>query len=157
MLCDRTFIYATIKQYSTRLKINLYKLQYKNKNHSSLHSKRPKKLPDLSVYCTLCCCIIRKGVLSPSSTFVPKSESFKNLVLTALRSIENNYISRNCLAKLKKWWGLIKQIEKKASHPGVGVLPPPHQVGFLHHFGLKMGINFAPFGLESGMVFEGTI
>ena len=33
---------------------------------------------------------------------------------------------------------------------------PPHQVGFLCHFGLKMGIHFAHFGLESGMVFEGT-
>ena len=33
---------------------------------------------------------------------------------------------------------------------------PPHQVGYLHQFGLKMGINFAYFGLESGMVFEGT-
>ena len=30
---------------------------------------------------------------------------------------------------------------------------PPHQVGFLRGFGLKMGIHF---GLESGMVFEGT-
>ena len=33
---------------------------------------------------------------------------------------------------------------------------PPHQVGFLHGFGLKKGIHFADFGLESGMVFEGT-
>ena len=33
---------------------------------------------------------------------------------------------------------------------------PAHWVGFLRLFGLKMGINFAPFGLESGMVFEGT-
>ena len=29
-------------------------------------------------------------------------------------------------------------------------------VGFLRRFGLKMGIHFAHFGLESGMVFEGT-
>ena len=29
-------------------------------------------------------------------------------------------------------------------------------LGFLCHFGLKMGIHFAYFGLESGMVFEGT-
>ena len=28
--------------------------------------------------------------------------------------------------------------------------------GFLGCFGLKMGIRFAHFGLESGMVFEGT-
>ena len=33
---------------------------------------------------------------------------------------------------------------------------PPHRVGFLHGFGLKTGIHFAHFGLESGMVFEGT-
>ena len=33
---------------------------------------------------------------------------------------------------------------------------PPHRVGFLRHFGLKTGIHFAHFGLESGMVFEGT-
>ena len=31
-----------------------------------------------------------------------------------------------------------------------------HRVGFLHRFGLKTGIHFANFGLESGMVFEGT-
>ena len=33
---------------------------------------------------------------------------------------------------------------------------PPHRVGFLHGFGLKTGIHFAHFGLESGMVFERT-
>ena len=33
---------------------------------------------------------------------------------------------------------------------------PPHRVGFLRLFGLKTGIDFAPFGLESGVVFEGT-
>ena len=33
---------------------------------------------------------------------------------------------------------------------------PPQRVGFLRRFGLKTGINFAHFGLESGMVFEGT-
>ena len=33
----------------------------------------------------------------------------------------------------------------------------PHQrVGFLRRFGLKTGIDFVHFGLESGMVFEGT-
>ena len=32
---------------------------------------------------------------------------------------------------------------------------PPHRVGFLRCFGLKTGIHFAHFGLESGMVFEG--
>ena len=33
---------------------------------------------------------------------------------------------------------------------------PPHRVGFLRRFCLKTGIHFAHFGLESGMVFEGT-
>ena len=33
---------------------------------------------------------------------------------------------------------------------------PPHRLGFLRRFGLKTGIYFAHFGLESGMVFEGT-
>ena len=33
---------------------------------------------------------------------------------------------------------------------------PPNRVGFLRRFGLKTGIHFAHFGLESGMVFEGT-
>ena len=33
---------------------------------------------------------------------------------------------------------------------------PPHRVGFLRCFGLKTGTHFAHFGLESGMVFEGT-
>ena len=36
---------------------------------------------------------------------------------------------------------------------------PPHRVGFLRRFGLKtgiLGLYFAYFGLESGMVFEGT-
>ena len=33
---------------------------------------------------------------------------------------------------------------------------PPHQVEFLRCFGPKKGIHFADFGLESGMVFEGT-
>ena len=45
--------------------------------------------------------------------------------------------------------------------PG-GVLPyishkgmPAHRVGVFRRFGLKTGIDFAHFGLESGMVFEG--
>ena len=33
---------------------------------------------------------------------------------------------------------------------------PPNRVEFLRRFGLKTGILFAHFGLESGMVFEGT-
>ena len=33
---------------------------------------------------------------------------------------------------------------------------PPHRVGFLRRLGLKTGTHFAHFGLESGMVCEGT-
>ena len=33
---------------------------------------------------------------------------------------------------------------------------PPHLVGVLRRFGLKTGIDFAHFGLESGMVCEGN-
>ena len=32
----------------------------------------------------------------------------------------------------------------------------PQRVGFLRLFRLKTGIDFAPFGMQSGMVFEGT-
>ena len=32
----------------------------------------------------------------------------------------------------------------------------PQRVWFLYHFGLKTSIDFAHFGLESGMVIEGT-
>ena len=32
----------------------------------------------------------------------------------------------------------------------------PQRIGFLRHFGLKTVIDFAHFGLESGVVFEGT-
>ena len=34
---------------------------------------------------------------------------------------------------------------------------PFQQVGFLRRFGLKTGIDFAQFGLESGVVFAGTM
>ena len=33
---------------------------------------------------------------------------------------------------------------------------PPHRVGFLLRFGLKTGIHFVHFSLESGWVFWGT-
>ena len=34
---------------------------------------------------------------------------------------------------------------------------PPQWVGFLDLFGVKTGIDFPQFGLELGMVFEGTM
>ena len=33
---------------------------------------------------------------------------------------------------------------------------PPHRVGFLRRFGLKTGIHFAHFAVESGIVCKGT-
>ena len=33
---------------------------------------------------------------------------------------------------------------------------PPQRVGFLRRFGLKTGVDFLQFGMESGMVFEET-
>jgi len=49
-------------------------------------------------------------------------------------------------------------------YPGGGGTPlyklygyaPPHRVEFLRRFGLKTGIDFAHFDLESGMFFERT-
>ena len=38
----------------------------------------------------------------------------------------------------------------------IGTYVPPHRVGFLGPFGLKTGIHFVHFGLETGMVFKGT-
>ena len=59
-----------------------------------------------------------------------------------------------------------RQVENVVSvlSRGVGGTPlykpyryvPPHRVGFLRRFGLKTDIHFAHFGLDSGMVFEGT-
>ena len=34
---------------------------------------------------------------------------------------------------------------------------PPRNVWFLNRFDLKTGIHIAHFGMESGMVFEGTM
>ena len=51
-------------------------------------------------------------------------------------------------------------LKRSVGEGGGGVLPlnkpnrnvPPHRVGFLSCFGLKTGIHFTHFGLESGMV-----
>ena len=52
------------------------------------------------------------------------------------------------------WWGGGRGEGSPLSKPYRYV--PPHRVGFLRRFGLKTDIHFAHFGLESGMVFEGT-
>ena len=65
-------------------------------------------------------------------------------------------------------WQFISMVQKThmllLKRSGWGDLPlnkpnrnvPPHRVGFLSCFGLKTGIHFTHFGLESGMVFEGA-
>ena len=62
----------------------------------------------------------------------------------------------------------VRTKQNEPLHPGgggrrEGVLPyishignVCNRVGFLRRFGLKMGIHFVHFGLESGMVLEGT-
>ena len=39
----------------------------------------------------------------------------------------------------------------------IGTYVPPQRVWYLRSFDLKKGIDFVHFGLESDMVFEGTI
>ena len=51
-------------------------------------------------------------------------------------------------------WGVLPYQHKPKRH----VPPPlPQRVWFMWRFGLKTGVDFAHFGLESGMVFEGTM
>ena len=59
---------------------------------------------------------------------------------------------------------LLVNWDREGKHGGGGGTPlyklyryvPPHRVGFLCRFGLKTGIHFAHFGLDSGMVFGGS-
>ena len=51
------------------------------------------------------------------------------------------------------WWGRGGGV-LRLNKPNRNV--PPHRVGFLSCFGLKTGIHFTHFGLESGMVSEGA-
>ena len=46
----------------------------------------------------------------------------------------------------------------RVSHISLDGFPylPPHRVGFLRRFGMKTSLHFTHFGLEPGMVFEGT-
>ena len=66
--------------------------------------------------------------------------------------------------ELKDYTGFVLLCSDNDFDPGGGGTPlhkpyrnvPPHRVGFLPRFGLKTGLHFAHFGLELGMVFEGT-
>ena len=62
-------------------------------------------------------------------------------------------------------WTTQQSFIRKASIPAPGGVHPlykpywyvlPQRVGFLRRFGLKMGTDFAHFGLESDMIFKGT-
>ena len=66
--------------------------------------------------------------------------------------------------ELKDYTGFVLLCSDKDFDAGGGGTPLhksyrnvlPHRVGFLQRFGLKTGLHFAHFGLELGMVFEGT-
>ena len=60
------------------------------------------------------------------------------------------YRPKTTKADIKSWNPGVTPLYKPYSYM------PPYRVGFLRRFGLKTGIHFAHFGLESGMVFEGT-
>ena len=61
-----------------------------------------------------------------------------------------------CLSKNALALGYLYLSRGDISHIGICPPPPPQRVWFVHCFGLKTGIDFAHFGLESGIVFEGT-
>ena len=61
----------------------------------------------------------------------------------------NHYIKRE-----KRISGRGRYVLPYISH--IGTYVPPHRVGFLGPFGLKTGIHFVHFGLETGMFFKGT-
>ena len=48
------------------------------------------------------------------------------------------------------------RLPRKPGGGGYSLYVLPYRVGFLRRFGLKTGIQFTHFGLESGIVFEGT-
>ena len=72
-------------------------------------------MPDSSVFCNLCCRVIEKS--HERVLLVKGWKQFDVIAEIAsldlsLRSIENKYICRNCVAKLKKRRGLLEQVEK---------------------------------------------
>ena len=77
--------------------------------------KVQKAMSDSSVYCNLCCRVIEKRnervLLSKGwKQFDVVSEI--EILEISLRSTENKYVCRNCVAKLKKRLSLIEQTEK---------------------------------------------
>ena len=66
-----------------------------------------------------------------------------------------NFVIRQHLKRSTFWrkcFGQRTQVKNVCMYRYV----PPRRVRFLRRFGLKTGIHFAHFGLESGLFFEGT-
>ena len=58
--------------------------------------------------------------------------------------------------RFKPFWRGVRGESFKKKCPGDSRYVPLRRAGFLRRFGVNRGIDFAQFGLESGMVFEGT-
>ena len=78
----------------------------------------------------------------------------RTLFSTAGRVV-SAYESVLCTSRGTRWGVLPYQHKPKRHVPTTP--PPPQRVWFMCRFGLKTGVDFAHFGLESGMVFEGTM
>ena len=115
-------------------------IRFRNVNHTCRYTHTHKYSP-LAMYSM---CRPKRIVLNPSALkFHFKRQGLKQSEV--LFSLENSESVRK--------WG------RKKSHilvPGGTPLYKLYRVGFLRRFGLKTGMHFAHFGLESGMVFEGT-
>ena len=72
-------------------------------------------MSDSSVYCNLCCRVIEKRnervLLSKGWKQFDVLSEIESLEIS-LRSTENKYVCRNCVAKLKKRRSLVEQTEK---------------------------------------------
>ena len=75
------------------------------------------------------------------------------MIRVSVAEIRGHLQSENYELSQKKTYAVSRGVLPSMSHKGMSV--PPQRVGFLRCFGLKTGIEFAHFGLESGMVFEG--
>ena len=84
--------------------------------------------------------------------------------VSALERVQRK-AARFCSQNNKRYASVTDMIKDLGwATPGGGGTPlykpyryvPRHRVGFFPFFGLKTGIHFALFGLESALVFEGT-
>ena len=94
---------SNITQYCTKQKIKF--VQVAVQNNLFAYQKVKVVMPDSSVFCNLCCCDIEKS--NERVLLVKGWKQFDVIAEIAsldlsLRSVENKYICRNCVAKLKK-------------------------------------------------------